>query len=265
MTILPFSSQDLTAVPGLQPEGWPDIMPFMDFYTQSNFCFPYKAMIDERIAGIGTGIVHGETGWLGHIIVSPAHRNQGIGKAITQTLIDVLHDKGCGTLYLVATDLGAPVYAGAGFETETEYLFFKDIALENEQPDEHVMPYRPGHFAAISALDRVLSGEDRIVEVERCLEGGQVYEVRGVPEGFYLPALGEGLIMAATPAAGIALMKLRLRTHNNAVFPIDNIAARQYLYARGYKEFRKAKRMRLGERRSWQPAGLYNRIAGNIG
>jgi len=265
MTILPLSRQDLSLLGDLQPEGWPDILPFLDFYTQSAFCFPLKVMIDNRITAMGTGIVHGQTGWLGHIIVSPAYRNRGIGKAVTQALIDVLQAQRCTTLYLVATDLGAPVYAKAGFETETEYLFFKDVVTETDPVDRHIVPFAGEHEAQIVALDRHISGEDRTMELSRGFEGCQVYLAGSTLEGFYLPGLGEGLIVAATPTAGVALMKLRLSAFNHAAFPVDNVQATQYLYALGHKEIRRAKRMRLGEERPWHPAGLYNRIAGNIG
>jgi GNAT superfamily N-acetyltransferase len=265
MTILPLSHRDLGALGELQPEGWPDILPFMDFYTQSLFCFPHKVVIDNRIAGIGTGIVHGQTGWLGHIIVSPKHRNQGLGRIITQTLIDTLHNKGCTTLYLVATVFGESVYLKTGFETETEYLFFKDISRHQHLPDDQIVTFRSEHLGQLAVLDRELSGEERMMEIERCVEDGYVYLAGRTLEGFYLPALGEGLIVAATPTAGLALMKLRLSNHDNAVFPVDNLHASQHLYTQGYKEFRRARRMRLGEKRPWQPAALYNRIAGNIG
>jgi len=265
MTILPLSRQDLGALGDLQPEGWPDILPFIDFYTQSSFCFPHKVMIDNRIAGIGTGIVHGRTGWLGHIIVSPDFRNRGIGRAITQTLTDTLYARGCTTLCLVATDLGAPVYARVGFEVETEYLFFKDILPEPSVPDEYIVPYRGGYLSQLAALDRLVSGEDRMMEIERSLEECRLYRVGDTLEGFYLPSLGEGLIIAATPAAGLALTKLRLSNHSTAAFPVDNLNAAQFLHAKGYKEFRTAKRMRLGEKLHWQPENLYSRIGGNIG
>jgi GNAT superfamily N-acetyltransferase len=266
MNILPLSPHDVPVLAALQPAGWPDILPALEFYTQSSFCFPLKAVVDNRIAGIGTGIVHGDTGWLGHIIVHPGYRNQGVGGAVTQAVMTTLQAKGCTTLYLVATDLGAPVYAKAGFETEAQYLFFKDIApADDRYANEYTTPFCVEHKRHLAELDRLVSGEDRMVQLERCLEGCQVYQRGNAPEGFYLPALGEGLIVAATPAAGTALMKLRLATHSQAAFPEDNVVASRMLYDQGYKEFRTAKRMRLGKKRSWQPENLYNRIAGNIG
>ena len=109
----------------LQPQGWRDISPIFDFYSKSAFCFPVKATIDNKIVGIGTTVIHNDIAWLAHIIVHHDNRNKGIGQLITQTLVDSSKAKKCHTIYLIATDLGAPVYEKIGFETETEYLFFR--------------------------------------------------------------------------------------------------------------------------------------------
>ncbi|MBL0009542.1 MAG: GNAT family N-acetyltransferase [Saprospiraceae bacterium] len=100
-------------------------MPAIQFYITSDFCFPIKVSIDHKIAGTGTAIIHHDVAWLAHIIVHPDFRNQGIGKLITESLVKMAHAKSCDTLYLLATELGEPVYRKIGFETETEYLFFK--------------------------------------------------------------------------------------------------------------------------------------------
>ena len=63
--------------------------------------------------------------WLAHINVQPGNRNHGLGKLITQFLVDEAQAKNCDTIYLIATDLCEPVYKKVGFETETDYLFLK--------------------------------------------------------------------------------------------------------------------------------------------
>jgi len=101
----PLELPDLELITALQPPDWPNIIPSIEFYIISTFCFPIKLIIDNKIVGIGTTIIHNDIAWLAHIIVHPEHRNQGIGKIITQTLVDSLQTK-CDTIYLIATDLG---------------------------------------------------------------------------------------------------------------------------------------------------------------
>ena len=266
MKVDAFTRSDLNLVSDLQPDGWGDIAPSFDFYTKSSFCFPVKIIDDEKIVGIGTTIIHHEVAWLAHIIVHKEHRKKGIGKLITETLVDSLQSKNCETIYLLATDLGAPVYEKVGFETETEYLFFKDIKIKNglEIP-KGIAPYKEEFKEQIKAIDKRISGEDRLFHLEAHLEHGYVYVVENVLDGFYLPTFGDGLILATNPATGLELLQFHLNTNEKLVFPKNNLAATNYLYEKGYKEIVTGKRMRLGKMRTVNFENIYNRIGGNLG
>lgn len=267
MTIEALNNSDVSLLDELQPSGWGTILPAHEFYTtNTDFCFPIRINKNGKIVGIGTTIIHNDVAWLAHIIVHQENRNQGIGQLITQSLVKDSQAKNCDTIYLIATDLGAPVYTKVGFETETEYLFFKDIKAEKSwEISSNIEPFHPNHTPAITAIDKLTSGEDRIFHLEKYLHDGFVYQNNTVIEGFYLPAFGEGLILATTKEAGIELMKMRFANHDNACFPKDNTHAVDFLYKYGYKEFKTAKRMRLGKQRQWNPSNIYNRIGGNIG
>lgn len=117
----------------------------------------------------------------------------------------------------------------------------------------------------IANLDKSVSGEDRLINLERHLAGSFIYRQSGVVEGFYLPTFGEGRVIAKTNFAGHERMKLRLTTRENVAFPMDNFSAIEFMYQNNFKEFRSAKRMRLGTKRTWQPERVYNRIGGNLG
>ena len=84
-TLTPLDRED---VKHLQPEGWPDITASIEYYFKSKICFPFKAILNDKVVGIGTAIIHGRTGWLAHIIVDKECRNAGVGTKITQHLID---------------------------------------------------------------------------------------------------------------------------------------------------------------------------------
>ena len=265
MDIQPLQHNDAELITELQPEGWPDISGIIKFYIQSSFCFPIKIILEEKIVGIGAAIIHNDVAWLAHIIVHRDNRNQGIGRIITQSLIDISRSKDCHTVYLVATDPGEPVYKKLGFEIETEYIFFKypepnmDWITSNA-----IIPFDAKHKIQIALLDKKISGEERMMHLEEFLAGSYVYIQNEVIEGFYLPALGDGLIVSDKITAGLELMKFRLTTKNHAVFPVDNIAAITFMHENNFIEFRRAKRMRLGPTRNWQPENIYNRIGGNL-
>ncbi len=266
MDIQNLENKDISLLVELQPEGWNDIMPIIDFYTKSSFCFPIKIISNNKIIGIGSTIIHNDVSWLGHIIVHPEYRNKGIGKLITQALVNKAKEKNCTTIYLIATDLGEPVYKKVGFEEETEYLFFKDLKNNgNISISKNIIEFNSSFKSQIINLDKEISGENRVFQIDPHLKDAYVYKNENDIEGFYLPTFGEGLILANNSFSGVELMKFRLKTQDNVAFPVDNIKATEFMYQNNFKEFKKAKRMILGKKRLWQPQNIYNRIAGNFG
>lgn len=257
---------DLAHIPALLPPGWDTALPAIQFYITSDFCFPIKVSIEHKIVGTGTAIIHHDVAWLAHILVHPDHRNQGIGKLITEYLDEMAHAKSCDTLYLLATELGEPVYRKIGFETETEYLFFKgEKSIDITILDECIVKYSSAYEKQIIDLDHQVSGEDRMFHLKPHLSSASVYVVDNIVEGYYLPTMGDGMIIATTNASGQALMRLRLTTKDFAVFPIDNVNAATFIQQHPFTEVRRQKRMRLGTKRNWQPEHIYNRIGGNLG
>ncbi len=250
----------------LQPDGWPDIVPHFDYYTKSPFCFPVKMIVDKEIVGIGAAIIHSDVAWLGHIIVHPDHRRKGIGQLITRTLVDTAWKNSCSTIYLIATELGKPVYLKVGFQPETEYIVYKctgekkDFLISGNIQNYNEM-YRE-HFAA---FDKTVSGEDRMNQLEEHLTNALMYCNNGVIEGYYLPTLGEGLIIADTGHAGIELLKLKLKHCDKIVVPKENSIARTFLRDIEFEEYKSIKRMRLGKVRPVKFSNIYNRIGGSIG
>jgi GNAT superfamily N-acetyltransferase len=263
--IEPLVPHDLKSIPRLQPSGWLDITPWISFYTQSSFCYPVKLKINDDIAGIGCGIKHHDVAWIAHIIVHPDHRNKGIGTIITKSIVDDMIDKGCKTLNLVATNLGEPVYKKLGFETESEFCFFKDIKPNSDSPDQNIFRYDTKFEGEVSLLDQIASSESRAFQWQPHLKNGFYYLEENKLTGFYFPTFGDGCILASTRQAGQSLMKFRLREKDNACFPRENEVAHKFMYDLGYKENRIAKRMRLGPAIAWKPDMMYNRIAGNLG
>jgi GNAT superfamily N-acetyltransferase len=265
ITIQPLTEADLPDVGSLQPEGWGDILPFIKFYCLSSFCFPLKAVINGRTVGVGTAINHLNTAWLAHIIVHKDYRNNGVGMAITKALIDVASSLPCKTLFLLATELGEPVYKKLGFTIQSQYLF-----LDNGLPPEtfsngNVTVYQPTYQDAVLRMDREASGENREKILRLHIADAKLFVIDGQLLGFYLPTLGDGLIISDSAEAGIELMKCRREINQNFCVPEDNTVAIEFLKGLGYKEKGRAARMILGREITWDGRRIYNRIGGNLG
>jgi GNAT superfamily N-acetyltransferase len=266
MEVLPFTANDINLLPALQPYDWSDLRIFYRYYLEHlSFCSPVKVMEGRMMAGIGTTIYHNNIAWLAHIVVHPDFRKHGIGKFLTQSMVDSIDSSAYKTISLLATPLGEPVYSKIGFQIQAEYVFLKNETDKIKFiASPRIIPLKEKHLQDVYALDNKASGEDRSSRLQEYFTDAYIYaddEIRG----FYLPSFGEGLIVAKDDAAGIELMKFRLNKINMAVLPALNISAMNFLKENNFKEYRFAKRMWLGEKIEWLPEMIYNRISGQIG
>lgn len=252
MELLPFTSSDLPHLEELQPEGWDNLSPIFDYYLRSDFCHPLKIVIDNETIGTGVSIIHDDVAWLAHIIVHKDHRNKGIGQQVTKHLIDGIPTH-CKTIYLIATDMGEPVYKKLGFVAEADYAFLNKGSFGAFAASENVKLFEEKYQAEILAIDKAASGENRSMHFSGHLQDSSVYVANDKVEGYYLPAFGNGLIVATNPLAGIEMMKLRSKKSDTFILPNDNKTAVNCLIQNNYTLFRIAKRMRLGAERPWQP------------
>ncbi len=264
MKLQPFTSADVPHIFHLQPEGWPSIHPPFEFYTSSNFCAPIKCVDENKIIGIGSSILHEDTGWLAHIIVDKDFRNRGIGTLITQSLMEHLHRCNVKTMLLIATPLGEPVYHKLGFEKETVYMFLRDGKTVSPSVN-FFSPFQEKYIDNILKLDEFISGERRRKLLEPHFANTLVASDDRDITGFFMPTLGEGFIVAMSPEVGKQFLMLKHSKTNSTAIPIDNQPAINFLMENGFVEYRKAVRMWYGEKLSWQPDKLFGRIGGNLG
>lgn len=226
------------------------------------------AELDGRVVGCASGLVQGSVGWLGNIIVLPECRGHGIGAALTRELVTFFRTQGVRHQVLVATTMGEPVYRRLGFEVVSYYIFF----TRQNGPAVEAAPARTRPFAAddepaLFALDRAVTGESRGPFLRRYLQGGWVHaSPSGALDGYYLPQIGTGLLIAADDEAGFALLGHRVgQPGQAAVVPEQNTVATAFLQADGYVETSRAPRMALGPDIEWQPARVYCRGSGFCG
>lgn len=261
-----FETTDLACLKDFEPPNWGDLTPRFTYFLQSPFCKPIKLLINQQMVAIGTSISHQNTAWLACIIVHEQHRNKGLGKLITQQLINNIDSEKCKTIYLDATEMGYPVYKKLGFEIDTEYAHLKAPTIRHEQQVSDLMvSFDPKFTAQLFALDQQVSGEERSVLLSEHLASAKLYLNHAALEGFYMPTLADGLIVANTQNAGIELIKHRLQTNDFAALPINNTLAIHFLEQQNWQIYRTSKRMFWGKKRTWQPQNLYNRISGQLG
>jgi GNAT superfamily N-acetyltransferase len=258
---------DLQEVSKLQPPDWTDIIPHLKYYIESDFCHTVKVITDDQITGIGTLILYAGSAWLAHIIVDPGFRNHGIGTKIVEELLYHPLRKLSEPVLLSATPSGEAVYRKLGFKPVNNYVFLtRERSWNNFNISERIEPFKESFRTGILELDKRISGENRQNLLSPELHKSFIYVNCSAVEGFFLPAPGEGTVIAETSEAGLELLKLKHAIADDAVLPEENETGIAFLKANGFKQTdKKALRMILGNNVDWQPQNIFSRIGGNFG
>jgi len=262
--ILPVVHSDMDQIRGLQPMDWPDITLAYTYYIDAWFCAPNKLVKNEFLLGIGCLISFEKSAWLAQIIVHDSHRNQGWGGYITQYLMQMVTPQ-IKSISLLATAMGEPVYKKLGFEAEGEYTFYRNDKLLDEINSRNIEPFDLEFEDKLLELDFKVSGENRSRLLVQYLDNAWIGRNGNELLAFYLPSLGEGLIVSLDPDLGIELLELKLASKKSNVVPNQNIKANEFLSDRGYQAYRKATRMVKGISIPFRPQNIYSRIGGNLG
>lgn len=266
MNFEPLTHADLDYLKEFEPPGWGDLVPRFIYHIESAFCKPVKLTVFGKTVAIGTTIFHKDSAWLASIIVHPESRNMGYGTAITKFLVDAIDRDTYSTIYLDATEMGYPVYIKLGFMLEMPYAHLKaDRPVAERRISDAVIPYSQQYLQELLAIDRFVSAEDRADTITGHLQSAMLYVNGDSLEGFYLPALTNGLVIANNDLAGIELMNYRLQHFNYAVLPEANTTAIHFLLQQNLVQFRISRRMYMGRKRAWHAGNIYNRISGQLG
>jgi GNAT superfamily N-acetyltransferase len=227
---------------------------------------PYQVIAGQKLVGFGMFFLFEENAWLGWILVHKKFRNQGIGSAISKHLIEKAGAMGAKNFILTATELGLPIYEKLGFKTTSYYRFFNSPETVKPQYDKSkIRNATKNDLEEILQLDFEATGERRIKLIESQLEDCMVIFDNGI-NGFYMPNLGNGFIVARNYLSGKELLNFRLKRNTKPiVVPDGNRDIINYLLQKGFTEGYKIPRMVLGSEPIWNPKMIFSRAAGYCG
>ncbi len=272
LRIRELAAAELPLLKDFPPPDWRTDLPalFGRHFGQPYF-YPIVAEMDGKLVGCANGLLNGNAGWLGNIIVLPSAREHGIGTALTRHLVDFFRTRGVAAQLLIATPMGEPVYRKLGFEIVSDYVFYSKpdaASVPFSDPSSSVRPMVSADIETVFALDRTITGEERRPVLARCLDGGSVHvSPSGAVDGYYLPGIGNGLVIASNDGAGLALMRHKLSMGvQTSVVPEGNKVAAEFLHRQGFVEVFRAPRMALGSAdANWRPGHVYCRGSGFSG
>jgi predicted N-acetyltransferase YhbS len=216
---------------------------------------------DDLVAGVAGCVRFGRTGWLGNVAVDGDFRGQGLGRAISQTAVDCLHQAGVETVLLTATKLGQPIYERLGFADEgVSYGIWEQRQAPILGCDRSAT-VQPGQIDEVIRQDADATGEDRRSYLAPFADRARV--VAGCPQAGYRVALpwGGGPVIAASRAAARPLIIDMIRTSpgSRLAFPELNVHGAALAVSLGFHLARRVRRMRLGPPvPGYRPGLIYN-------
>jgi GNAT superfamily N-acetyltransferase len=159
MSIRPLTPGDIDfALTQIHHEGWVKNRAVFESIIEHG---PQGCFIAEpggKPAAMLTTARFGPTGWIGHLIVLPEHRNKGLGTRMMKHAIQHLHQQGVATIRLEADPPGMGIYKRLGFSEEYESLRFRFFKTTEPSP---AIPLLKKDIDDVLAFDQRLSGEDR--------------------------------------------------------------------------------------------------------
>ena len=234
-------------------------------------CAPFIATEpDGRVVATGVGTANGPVGWIGSIFVAPDARGHGLGRAVTQAIVDALELAGCRTLCLVATADGRRLYERMGFEVHTRYRILEAPGLPAAGDGRSlVRAFEAADLRAMSALDRQATGEDRrhaLAAFANPTSTKVLASPDGELRGFVCRApWGGGATIARTTDDALAIADARRRAAGEGGkvrvgILRENEEGHRRLIAAGWTPSWSAPRMIRGEMPEWRPGWIWGQF-----
>jgi GNAT superfamily N-acetyltransferase len=239
----------------------------------------FVADVGGEIVGTGTASVHGAVGWVGVIFVSPPWRGTGLGRRITEAVVEHLEAAGCRSIVLIASPLGRPIYERAGFDIIDRQVRFTADGLDPAAPMKSpqangIRAFEEADRAAVADLDRWGTGEDRhavLVDLVGPVSTLVAVDDHGTVEGYLArsPWRG-GALIARDPEVALRLLERRRRATGasgkaGAGVLASNEHGRSVLREAGWIEELGGVRMLRGAPLDWHPESIYGQFNGALG
>ena len=132
-----------------------------------------------RTAGFVTALRHGDSGWIGNLIVAPEKRGGGTGQRLFLAALDALRQARVKTVWLTASAAGRTIYERHGFRSIDRIIRMRGISGGCRR--RAALPSASGEQPDIRALDRRSWGDRRELLLAALAARGRLFTL---PSGF---------------------------------------------------------------------------------
>ncbi len=271
LTFRPMTPADIPRACELALEaGWRSRKDFYELALRLPSCQPLVGEVDGAVVATGVATVSGRVGWVGTIVVALDQRGRGLGRAMTEAVMDRLREAGCETFALIATELGRPLYEKLGFRVQSMlHLMQSDRLPDPPEPPagSRIHLLEPVDLPSVFALDASATGEDRrTLLTALAANGGRILERDGELRGYWLPSdRGYGPVIASDRDDGLCLLDVHRHMAREggfarAAIPDENEAGWRALASRGWHDNALWPRMILGADVAWKADWIWGQI-----
>ena len=230
----------------------------------------FVGQLDDLDVGTVVGFRFGSVAWIALMLVDPAARGQGVGRALMQHALAQLDAAGVSTIRLDATPLGQPLYASLGFEVDYGLERFAGTPQgETTRSCETVRRVEAPDLEPLVRYDQSATGTPRGALLSALWqdrpESAWWIGSAESPRGLLLSRLGNHATQLgpciAEPDAGETLLEHALSMHRGQLVYVDALdahtAAREKIRRWGLTPQRRVTRMTRGSRVIEQPERLW--------
>jgi GNAT superfamily N-acetyltransferase len=129
----------------------------------------FLALWDGAAVGTVTTCTFGPVAWVAMMLVDPALRGRGIGRALMMHALAYLEGHGVRCVRLDATPLGEPLYAKLGFAPQYTLTRYEGVLPAAGPETDCVTPLHAAQFEELRRFDRDVTGTDRTRLLDRLI------------------------------------------------------------------------------------------------
>ncbi len=208
------------------------------------------ALAEAGVMGAASAMLGGGQGWITFLDGPPRAQEM-----LVPVLLERMQEAGASTQYITAREKQATLLEAHGFRPLGRMLRYAGGQFREATLDQvvHFDPrYRLGmaHVLGKAVGNGML---DMVLEHDYLT---QLYVDEGRVDGVLVPLLGQGLILAGGPRAGLELQRWLWPVQEEMVLPEENATAHEHLVECGYQFTEEGLFMARGEPH-WRPEMIY--------
>ena len=229
--IRPFQLSDLEPAAALAPHRRPELLAHLRWCLYTPYAEAFVHQHEGALRGFVTSLSFAGSATLRELVAAPA--TSDILHELLHFILEHHTRHGRTSVVYSAPQHQQATLEAAGFQPRETLLLFQGGHFI-QATHEEVELITPAHTLGLLHLDRQVSGQDRAPLLLEHRFAAQAWMQDGKVEGYLLPTLGRGLVVANTPTVGLELQRWLLPHQHEVLVPATNTAACEHLKERGY-------------------------------